>query len=461
MISSLTLHNMLTRSQVWKFSGLCATAMLVWPAVAMQPKSEKLPAVRQLQPQAKPQPQPAQTPLTIPEVTLSSLFQSALQSYPALQASRLDARAADQDVTAVQRSRWPTLSLVMESDTGSTRSLPSKSMQLEQTLWDFGRIRARIDEAQAAAKGALVNVYVKQQDLYLQLSNAWFSMIGAKDRMQVAQDVIRQLQGYRAQMLRRVEAQASPPIDLELVDARILQSQVELTTAESSHQIAITRLEQLSGEENLKSRLRNLQIHLDRPQLQTFQNQAAQTSWMQIAAENPQVEKARLDTEQIKNRLEAKKSEAWPQIYLRVNQPTGTIPPLYTDTKATAFVGVRYTPGAGMSNWVESQAMVTRMASSEQQIESVMREVQQTLQNDYEDFISARVRVTASENAVKGAEMVHQSYRRQFEASKKTWQDLLNAVRELAQNRYALAEAQSAMLSAKSRLQIRMGQEPQ
>ena len=110
---------------------------------------------------------------------------------------------------------------------------------------------------------------------------------------------------------------------------------------------------------------------------------------------------------------------------------------------------------------IETQAMATRMASSEQMIESAMREIQQTLQNDQEDYINASSRMQALQHAVQGADLVHQSYKRQFEAGKKSWIDLLNAVRELAQNRYTLAEAKATMLAAQSRLQIRMSQDPQ
>lgn len=394
-------------------------------------------------------------------VTLRSLFESALQTYPALQASRLDARAAAQETDAVKRGRWPSISAVLESDTGDNRNLPSKSLQIEQTLWDFGRLNARIEESQSVANAALANIYVKQQELYLQITSNWYAMLGAKERLQAAQATYEQLQHYQAQMQRRVEAQASPQIDLELVQARLLQTQVELTTAQTSMQVAITRLEQLTAEENLNDRLTPLKLEINPEKSKAFKQHIEQISWAQIAAENPQVEKVRLEAQQIKNRFEAKKSEAWPQIYLRVTQPMGTVPPVYTSTNPSAFVGLRYTPGAGLANLIETQAMATRMASSEQLIESAMREIQQTLQNDQEDYINASNRMQALQNAVQGADLVHQSYKRQFEAGKKSWIDLLNAVRELAQNRYTLAEAKATMLAAKSRLQIRMNQDPQ
>ena len=83
----------------------------------------------------------------------------------------------------------------------------------------------------------------------------------------------------------------------------------------------------------------------------------------------------------------------------------------------------------------------------------------QTLQSDHLEFVSARARISALEKTVAGSTLVLDSYKRQFEAGRKTWQDLLNAVRELAQNQYALADARASMAGAMYRLKIRMGQE--
>jgi adhesin transport system outer membrane protein len=65
------------------------------------------------------------------------------------------------------------------------------------------------------------------------------------------------------------------------------------------------------------------------------------------------------------------------------------------------------------------------------------------------------------DQSVRGSDKVLESYQRQFQAGRKSWLDLLNAVRELAQNQYALADAKASMAAAMLRLQIRMGQDPQ
>jgi adhesin transport system outer membrane protein len=199
------------------------------------------------------------------------------------------------------------------------------------------------------------------------------------------------------------------------------------------------------------------------PSLQETQGLAqkmSQTDWHRIAAEHPSVLRSQFDAQQAKSRLKVKQSEGWPQIYVRAFQPLGTLP-TSTDTAMTTFIGLRYTPGAGLSNVIEAQALETRISSAELMVLTAHRDIQQTLLSDQEELSNTRKRIAALEKSVQGSDLVLSSYQRQFQAGRKTWQDLLNAVRELAQNQYALVDAQAAMMGAMYRLQVRMGQDPQ
>lgn len=401
-----------------------------------------------------------QAPIPATGLTVGMLLRGASATYPSLRSARLEAQASAQDVVTVERQRWPALSTTLESYSGNTRSTPTRALQLEQTLWDFGRIAARIAEAQTAVDVSVIKVYLQQQDLYLQVIAAWQALLGAQARARAAQETLGRLRDYQAQMRRRVDAEASPRIDLELADARLLQTQVELASAQTNQRVALTRLEQLSGMTNLASYVATLPPIPSLEDTRAFDEQLATMDWTWIASQHAVVAKARAEVRQTRQRLEAKRAENLPQVYLRAYQPLGAVDAT-GDTSLTTFIGLRYAPGAGFSTFAETQAMATRMASSEQAVETAMREMEQTLRNDREDFENARLRMAALEQSVVGSERVLASYQRQFQAGRKSWQDLLNAVRELAQNQYALADSQAAMLGAMQRLQVRTGQEPQ
>lgn len=389
-------------------------------------------------------------------LNLAYLLDQAAQAHPTIQAARLDVRASADDLRAVERQRWPTVSAVIENKSTNSTVSSTRALRLEQNLWDGGRTSARIREAEANISVNEARIYIQNQTLSMQIVNAWQNLLSADGRIQVARDTLNQLDKYRLQMMRRVTADVSPPIDLELVQSRILQTEVELTQALNSRQVALGKLEQYSGVDGLS------QLQQRPPAapglLQTEQAASVLTAldWFDVASRHPDVQKARQDAQVAQQRIDAKKAEQWPQVYLRLDQPLGS-----TNNDLTGFVGLRYTPGAGLSTGIEAQALASRAASQAQAIDSAMRNVLEALYADRDEFTTSRTRMVALDKSVHGSRAVLESYGRQFTAGRKTWQDLMNAVRELAQNQYNLVDAHASMVSAMYRLQIRTGQSPQ
>jgi adhesin transport system outer membrane protein len=167
------------------------------------------------------------------------------------------------------------------------------------------------------------------------------------------------------------------------------------------------------------------------------------------------VQIARSDVVSAHNRLRTKEAEKWPQLYVRVDKPVGNNY-IGTNNSTVAFAGLSYTPGAGFANVVEAQALTQRIAKSEQGVDAALKEIQETLQNDREEFLNAYAQIAALEKSVSGSDMVLASFERQFQANRKTWLDLLNQVRELAQNEYALVDAQASLMGSRLRLEIHM-----
>lgn len=389
-------------------------------------------------------------------LNLGYLLDQAARAHPTIQAARLDVRASSEDLDAAKRSRWPTFSAVVESRSSNTTVISSRAVRLEQNLWDAGRISARIREAESNIGVNEARIYIQNQTLSIQIVNAWQNLLSADGRIQVARETLDQLNQYREQMLRRVTADVSPSIDLELVQSRILQNEVELTQALSTRKVALGKLEQYSGIEGLSRLQQRPPAVPSLVRTEPVVNQLAALDWFDVASRHPDVHKARQDSLVAQQRLEVKRAELWPQLYLRLDQPVGS-----TNNSLTGFVGLRYTPGAGLATGIEAQALATRAASSEQSIDTAMRNVLEALYADRDEFIAGRSRVQALEKSVQGTSSVLESYSRQFIAGRKTWQDLMNAVRELAQNRYSLVDAHASMVSAMYRLQLRMGQSPQ
>ena len=376
-------------------------------------------------------------------------------THPLLQAARLEAQAGTIDVAAIERQRWPTLSAVVESDTGNTSSLPSHSLRVQQIVWDAGLVSSRVTEAENQVTISKLRVQLQQRQIFLQISNAWQSMWAAHARVRVAQKTMDRLNGFRVQMQRRVDAEASSRIDLVFANSRQLQTQVELEAAQRNLKVALLKLEQLSGEANLRQRLPALAPFPALPSAAPFLQQLQQIDWVDLAVRAPAVQIARSDVVSAHNRLRTKEAEKWPQLYVRLDVPIGNNY-FNANNSTVVFAGLSYTPGAGFANVVEAQALSTRVAKSEQGVEVAMKDIQETMQNDREEFLNAYAQISTLEKSVAGSDMVLASFERQFQANRKTWLDLLNQVREVAQNEYALVDAQASLVGSRLRLEINM-----
>ena len=91
-------------------------------------------------------------------LSLSQVLDAVAATYPILVAARTEAKAAGQDLQATERLRWPTVSAVVESDTGNLRSSPNRAVQVEQTVWDAGRNSSRISESKVLADISVIKV---------------------------------------------------------------------------------------------------------------------------------------------------------------------------------------------------------------------------------------------------------------------------------------------------------------
>lgn len=392
-------------------------------------------------------------------LAIEALYAAANQSNPLLQAARIETQAALIDVDSVKRQSWPTLSAAIETNTGSTTSMPSHSLRVQQIIWDGGLVSSRVSESENQVIIRKLHVQLQQKQIFLQITSAWQALLSANTRIQVAQKTLERLNDFKVQMQRRVNAEASSRIDLVLANSRQLQTQVELNAAKKNLNTALLKLEQLSGEVNLRERLPTLPTFPKLSQTENFLDTLQQVDWGDLATRAPAVQIARSDVISTHNRLRSKEAEKWPQLYVRVDMPLGKNY-FNTNNNTVTFAGLSYTPGAGFANAVEAQALARRIAKSEQGVEVAIKDIQETLQNDREEFLNAYSLISTLEKSVSDSDVVLASFERQFQANRKTWLDLLNQVRELAQNEYALGDAKASLVGSRLRLEINMDLNP-
>ncbi len=379
-------------------------------------------------------------------MTLAELLNAAVGSHPAVRSAALEVNAASEDVEAARRQQWPTVSAVAEAASGD--AVASRTLRLEQTLWDFGRTRAGVGAAERGVAVAQAALTLQGQTLGLQVIDNWQKLLAARGRAQAARSMLKRLAEHQEMMARRVKAEVSTQVDLDLVQSRILQGQVELAQAESAEQLAVARLQDLTGLRTLAADLAVAPLHLDLEHVDAATEALKQSDWDAVAGRQPAVVRAAESARQAQERIRAKSAESYPQLYARIDQSL-------KDRTHGVFLGVRYTPGAGFSSYAEAQALSTRAAALDHAADAARLDARQALTADLSELADSRRRAGSAQAAASSARRVLESYERQFPSGRKTWIDVMNAVREVAQNEYALVDASVALQGAAYRLQLR------
>ena len=388
---------------------------------------------------------------------MNTLINQAIQSHPLVGSARAEQQATTESIRAAKLNMLPapTLSTGYDPEDGMVSQL-----QIRQSLWTGGKLTANVNQAIFDDKAATEYVYEQQNQVAKTTIEAWQSYITAVSKQSVYYDNLQLLAEFESMMQRRVNQGVSARIELDLVTNRILQEQNAYQGAVEQQRIAIARLEQIAGR-------RITAAELPAPNLSEIVNRAKgyskafeKMAFDQASFYNPTVVKEHYRVEAAKQEVKSIQSSRYPTLYAQYEYD------YYYDDKnndnnndnGSGFsVGLSYDPGAGLSNLALAKASESRVNSLVQSKEASRRLVLETIQTQYQQFASAQDQERSLIAAVAGAQIVVSSYRRQFIAGRKSWLEVLNAVREHSQYEIQLVESRTAVIAAYYKLQVDFG----
>jgi adhesin transport system outer membrane protein len=141
-----------------------------------------------------------------------------------------------------------------------------------------------------------------------------------------------------------------------------------------------------------------------------------------------------------------------PEVYARIERQYGNYNFPNGEPQNRLFIGLTSRFGAGLSTLSNVEAARSQYAAALTEIEAQRRTVSEQVLSDYSLALSVASRMTSIHASLKAAEDVSASYDRQFLAGRKSWLDVMNAARELAQTETQLADLQSTQLVVTWRL---------
>ena len=382
-----------------------------------------------------------------------ALIREALDTHPAVLAARQAQDSARFDVEGARWQFYPTPSIGYEAasrQTSATANQRSGVLRLQQPLWTGGRLSSQLDRALATEQVSGSAVEVERRDVALRIVQALGELRTATLKRAAYRRSGAVHVEYLALVQRRVAEGLSPQGDVVLARSRLVSVRADLEAAEVQQAQALNRLELLLGRaleaEEFAGILADARDDAGddwaHPGLEELLDRATQAS--------PALQRARSELDVRRAEVDLARSSLAPQVSLRAEHVRGST----TSSDSVLHLSVASSFGPGLSDRAGISAAQRRVDSKQAELEARRRDIADQVRADYLTAESSERRIQVLSDSAGLAADVLVTWRRQFLAGRKTWQDLMNAAREKAQADVQLAETRSVHWAALQRLRI-------
>lgn len=382
----------------------------------------------------------------VPQFGPADWVNAVLSAHPLVRARTEESRAAEADVRTAGWQYWPTPSISTDTLRGQAASVT----RLSQPLWDGGKIAAGVAQADIKRQLSFIGLRETEHDLAGKVLGYWQSHAVQEARVQVFERGMQSLQDLDALMSRRTEAGVSAQADLTLARVRLMQTRADWLQARAARTAALSQLRQLAQLDGEPTPLPQPEFRLPDPDdgLAPLRDQARQ--------HHPLVARLQWQLKQQQAEFTAFKAELWPTVSMRLEHQRGQIDGTLPEGRRL-YATLQYSLGAGVSVIPRLEAAQVRVQALERQQEGVLKELDERLLQDWQDYAALRVRLPDLEAVQATARELTESSKRLFVTGRKSWLDLQNALREQLQAELAWTEAQAVSEALRYRLALNAG----
>ena len=364
----------------------------------------------------------------------------AASSHPLVAAAEAELRALDADYEGARWRRYPSLSVeALAATRGSSLADQdgiALNATLEQPVWAGGRITGEIDRARATQSAGQDRVYEAQRQIVLDTVSAYYDFVLAAERYAVLTHSLAEHNRLLEAIGRRVTQEVSPRADLTLGQSRTAQVELDLAGAEEARESARLRLDELTEGMVLDPMLPPPGVAEMLPDEELALAQALECS-PSLAALTDLVDVAQAQRD-------IARAQLFPQVLLQLSQNE--------ITGARAAVVLRADLGHGLSQFTAIDSSDARIVRALADFGEEERRLREQLRRDYIVVRSSQRRIESGVLAADATTEIIASYQRQFIAGRRSWLDVMNAVREAASARLSETDARVASAAGTARV---------
>ncbi|WP_343343886.1 TolC family protein [Sphingomicrobium sp. XHP0239] len=362
---------------------------------------------------------------------------SALSSFPALRSARANIRAADLEVDAAKWLYGPSVTVgALTRGVGGV----SPELTVTQPIYSFGRIEGTIERAKAVRNFEATTLGELAENVLLRLAENYYEIVRTSQVMDALEVSIAEHQRLVESIGRRVDRAVSPRSDLELADARLAQVRQQYALVTAQRYAAQERYRELTGQPSVPTPPfdpYNPQVHHPSPE----------DAIQRAVACSPTIDRLGAEAEIAEADRRIAGAAIYPQLGVQYR---------YDEFRGSQLgLSVQASSQAGLQPFIAADAARARVDAALLEVNVAERQVREALILDLVENQSSRGRITSSAAASTASEAVTDSYLRQFVAGRRTWLDVMNAVREASNARIGLVESEVSAMSSAARIRIR------
>lgn len=384
--------------------------------------------------------------------SLEDLIRQGLASYPTILARQSAKDAAQTDLTTAKLKFLPSPSFSTQRQNIAysgqpTNREPATNISISQPLFLDGGIIAGYNKADARLSAADYGLLETREDVTKRIINSYTQWLVAWLKIQALEDSVRLHEKLLGMIVRRYENGVASGADRDLGQSRLQQAQAELETQRSLESSALVSLSQLVGEPIGRQDLVGYVAKPLKPPRRTDGIAHALRQSVTVQRYTYEAEAAEQEAKEIR-------AQALPQLAFQAQRQIGNA--YVPGAQGFDMYGlvVTYSPGGGFSSITGASAAFDRAKGARHQIETAKRELTDRLNADYNEYEFSQLKKESLQRAVDLSGDISASYDRQFFVGRKSWMDLMNSVRERAQTRVQLADAEGGIIGSSRRLMV-------
>lgn len=383
---------------------------------------------------------------------LEGLLADALKTHPAILAKKAENEGAQSELVSSKLRFLPAPSIASQRNevtyNGQTSGsrLPATTISITQPLLGGGMVSG-YQKASARLSASDYRVLEARQDIARRLIAAYSSWCRAYLKVRALEVSVRQHQQLDRLVTRRLDAGIASGADADLSSSRLEQAQADLDAQIGVEATSLASISQLVG---YVVQRKDLVTNIAAPAMIPRRNEA-----ISRAIENSvTLERIKFESQAAEAEADEVRAQALPQVSFQALRQIGNAyVPGYQGYDAYGLV-FQYSPGNGFGSAYNAKAAYSRAAASRENIEVGLRDLTDTLNATFNEYDAASKQVLGLQKSVELAGRLAASYDRQYSAGRRSWLDLMNAVRERTQSQMALADAKSSTLGASWMLAI-------